>query len=165
MNTYPWRPSYRTELCSRNRTPIPQLYITQVLRTWRIKNHHPELRKFRAVLSCATHSLSDDPVLSILLGGLHPFFHRVDTVVPVLVSGCFPFCSRAAPTFVGSFCSHLLYRPDLVCYISLLIPSCEGQESSWQTQLYYIYFYLFFSVHYPQLASGTEWLSKYDADS
>jgi hypothetical protein len=78
-------------------------------------NHHLDRCRFWAVLSYATHSLSDDPVLSILLGGLHPFFHRVDNVVPVLVSGCFPFCLRAAATFVGSFCSHLLYRRDLVC--------------------------------------------------
>jgi hypothetical protein len=75
-------------------------------------NHHPERCRFRAVLSYATHSLSDDPVLSILLGGLHPFFHRVDTVVPVLVSGCLPFCLRAAATSVGSFSPrHWLFLP------------------------------------------------------
>ena len=73
VKTYPLRPSCRTELCSRNRIPIPQLYITQVPRTWRL-NNHPDLCRFRAVLSYATHSLSDEPVLSILLGGLHPFF-------------------------------------------------------------------------------------------
>ena len=79
-------------------------------------NHHLDRCRFWAFVSYATHSLSDDPVLSIFfLGVLNPFFHRTDTVVPVLVSGCFPFCLRAAATFVGSFCSHLLYRRDLVC--------------------------------------------------
>jgi len=47
------------------------------------------------VLRRLTHSLSDDPVLSIFfLDGLCSYFHVIDTVVIVLVSDCFPFCLR-----------------------------------------------------------------------
>jgi len=56
------------------------------------------------VLSHVTSSLSGDPVQPIFfLGSLYPLFHGVDTVVLVLVSGCFPFCLRLGANFVGSF--------------------------------------------------------------
>jgi hypothetical protein len=43
------------------------------------------------VLSFGTHSLSDDPVLSIFFfGGLYQFSYGVGSVVLVEVSHCFP---------------------------------------------------------------------------
>ena len=98
----------------------------------KLQSKHGESLKSRIIilyvlgLGLSYRMLSGDPILSILLGGLHPFFHRVDTVVPVMVSGCFPFCLCAAAIFVGSFLSHLLHRPEFVPKVNnaLLIPSC-----------------------------------------
>jgi hypothetical protein len=108
VKMYPLRPSHRTELSSRNRTYHSSTLHKHMTPT---NNHHPKRCRFRAALSYLTHSLPDYPVLSIFfLVGLHPFSHEDDTVVPVLVSGCFPLCLRAAATFVGSFCSHVSLR-------------------------------------------------------
>jgi hypothetical protein len=55
------------------------------------------------VLSSVTHSLSDYPIFSIFfLGGVYPFFHAVDTAVPVLASSCLPFRVRVEAGIVGS---------------------------------------------------------------
>jgi hypothetical protein len=54
------------------------------------------------VLSSATHLLSDGPVV-FFLGGLYLFFHEVDTLVLVLVSGCFPVLLCVEANFVGIF--------------------------------------------------------------
>jgi hypothetical protein len=54
-------------------------------------HHHHQRCRFRVqVLSYVTHSLSDDPAVSIFfLRILYPFFHGIDAAVLVLVSGCF----------------------------------------------------------------------------
>jgi len=79
-------------------TPFRPSYFTH--------HHHHQRCRFRAqVLSYVTHSLSDDPAISIFfLRILYPFFHGVDTAVLVLGSGCFPFrLSTKANFVVGSF--------------------------------------------------------------
>ena len=63
-----------------------------------------------------TQSLSDNPVLSIFfLGDIYCLFHAVDTVVLFWVSGFFPLCLHVQANIVGSFWSHMLHFPDLVC--------------------------------------------------
>jgi hypothetical protein len=91
--------------------------------TYTTASHYTSTWRLRTIiilnvlgLGLSYRMLSGDPILSILLGGRHPFFHRVDTVVPVMVGGCFPFCLRAAVPFVGTFCSHVSprHRPFLL---------------------------------------------------
>ena len=62
------------------------------------------------VLSYVIYSLSYVPLLTIL-DGLCPLFHGVETVVLVLVSGCFPLYLRVEVNLFSSFWSHPLYFP------------------------------------------------------
>jgi hypothetical protein len=69
------------------------------------------------VLCWLTHSLSDDPVLSIFFsGGLCSYFHVVDTVVLVSVSDFFLFCSCVDANL--NIYLHFAYMCILTCLLT-----------------------------------------------
>ena len=78
------------------------------------------------VLSCVTHSLSDDPVLSVFFPvGLYPFFHGVNKAVRVLVGGCLTVEYLIGMSSVPSLCGAKLDGTILGKILCVVDDSCR----------------------------------------